>query len=119
MRNSSFDDLLQGEVYQQPALVPPTPWVSHLHPAKPKVKVSGGQSGAALEVRWSPSGSQKVWLWLLQTRTGGKWRTEVLPAQKTSRAWTGGLPEAVAVSAVNRGGEISSWSVVQARGGAN
>jgi hypothetical protein len=62
-----------------------------------------------------PGGSGKAWLWLLQTRTGGEWAKEILPAAKTSRVWSSAHPEVVAVSAVSRNGELSAPSVLQAR----
>ncbi len=119
MRNSTLDEMLQREVYQQPALMPSSPWLGRSRPGKPKLTVSGGQTGSRLELRWAPSGSSKPWLWLLQTRSSGKWTSEVLPATRTTRIWNGAPPEAVAVSAVHRNGELSSCSAVQARGSAN
>jgi uncharacterized lipoprotein YddW (UPF0748 family) len=116
MRNSAFDEVLERELYQQPALMPPAPWLGRAQPGKPKLTVAKGQPGAQLEVSWSPGDSGKVWLWLLQTRTGGEWTKEILPAAKTSRVWNGAPPEVVAISAVNRTGEMSTPRVLQARG---
>jgi len=118
MRNLTFDDVLRSEVYQQPALMPPAPWLGRSRPGKPKLTVAHGASGSRLELRWAPSGSGKPWLWLLQTRSGGKWTTEVLPASRTTRGWTSAPPEVVAVSAVNRNAMVSSPSVFQARSSA-
>ena len=89
MRNSAFDEVLEREVYQQPALMPPSPWLGRAQPGKPKLTVANGASGSPLEIRWAPSGSGKPWLWLLQTRTGGEWTKEILPATRTSRVWNG------------------------------
>jgi hypothetical protein len=80
--------------------------------------VSNGGSGSRLEIRWTPSGSGKASLWLVQTRIGGEWTEEILPADRTTRVWNGAQPEVVAVSAVNRNGELSTPSVVQAPGSA-
>jgi hypothetical protein len=117
MRNSSFADVLERELYQQPALMPPSPWLGRAQPGKPKLTVAKGEPGAQLEVRWTPGGSGKPWLWLLQTRKGGEWTKEILPATRTTRVWNGALPEVVAVSAVNRNGELSPPCVLQARDG--
>ena len=119
MRNSALDEMLQRAVYEQPALMPPSPWLGRSRPGKPKLTVSGGQAGSRLELHWAPSGSGKPWLWLLQTRTGGEWTSEVLPATRTTRVWNGAPPDVVAVSAVNRNGELSSPGVVQAHSNAN
>ena len=118
MRNTTFDEVLEKEVYQQPALMPPSPWLGRSRPGKPTLAVSRGDSGLPLEICWTPSASGQAWLWLLQTRTRGEWKREILPAAKTTRTWNGAPPEAVAVSAVNRNGQVSSPSVLQARSGA-
>ena len=80
--------------------------------------VSTGGSGSRLEVRWTPSGLGKASLWLVQTRIGGVWTEEILPAGRTTRVWNGTLPEVVAVSAVNRNGELSAPSVLEAHSSA-
>ena len=80
--------------------------------------VSTGGSGSRLEVRWTPSGLGKASLWLVQTRIVGEWTEEILPAGRTTRVWNSALPGVVAVSAVNRNGELSAPSVVQAPGSA-
>jgi uncharacterized lipoprotein YddW (UPF0748 family) len=115
MRNTAFDEALEREVYQQPALMPPCPWLGHAQPPKPALRVIPSQSGSQPDITWAPGISGTPWLWLLQTRRGGEWRTEVLPSATTSRAWSGAAPEAVALCAVNRNGEVSAPSVVQAR----
>jgi uncharacterized lipoprotein YddW (UPF0748 family) len=119
MRNTTFDEVLEREVYQQPALMPRYPWLGRAQPAKPRLTVSGGQSGSQLELHWTGSGSGKTWLWLLQIRTGGEWKREVLPLVKTTRVCPGAAPEVVAVSAVNRNGEVSSPCVLQKAGSAD
>jgi uncharacterized lipoprotein YddW (UPF0748 family) len=118
LRNSPFDAALEQQVYQQPALMPLAPWLGRARPEQPKLKVAGGAGGSRLEISWQPNGSSKVWLWLLQTRAGARWRQEVLPATKTSRAWNGTRPEVVALSAVNHDGEASPPCVLQVRSGA-
>ena len=92
--------------------MPPCPWLGHAQPGKPKLRVT---TSPGADLTWAPGGSGKPWLWLLQTRTGGEWRTEVLPSATTFRAWNGTAPDVVAVSAVSRNGELSAPSVVQAR----
>ena len=116
MRNSAFDEVLERRVYQQPALMPLSPWLGRTQPGKPKLTVAKGGAGSRLEIRWAPGGSDKAWLWLLQTRTGGEWTKEILPATKTTRVWNGAQPEVVAVSAVSRNSELSAPGVLQARG---
>ncbi len=118
MRNSALDEVLEREVYQQPALMPLSPWLGRAKPGKPKLTVATVNPGSQLEIRWTPGGSGKAWLWLVQTRAGGQWTKEILPGTKTTRVWKGTLPEVVAVSAVGRNGELSAPGVLQARGNA-
>ena len=117
MRNSAFAEFLGRQVYQQPALVPPAPWLGSAPPPKPVLTVSNAESGSPFGIRWTLGSSDRPWLWLLRTRTAGEWTTEILPSTKTSRTWNGTPPEVVAVSAVNRIGMVSSPSVLQARNG--
>ncbi|MGD0258521.1 MAG: family 10 glycosylhydrolase [Verrucomicrobiota bacterium] len=118
MRDGAFDELLERELYQQPALMPSSPWLGRAQPGKPKLTVAQGDRASQLEISWAANGPGKAWLWLLQTRASGEWTEEILVAAKTSRVWNGALPEVVAVSAVNRNGELSAPSVLQARGSA-
>ena len=118
MRNPAFDEVLERELYQQSALMPPAPWLGRTQPGKPKLTVAKGAPGAQLDLRWTSGGSGKAWLWLLQTRTAGQWTREILPANKISRVWNGRSPDVVAVSAVNRNGELSDPSVLQMRAAA-
>jgi uncharacterized lipoprotein YddW (UPF0748 family) len=116
MRNTALDEILQREAYQQPALMPPAPWLGRSRPGKPTVTVSSSESGSRPEARWGPADSGRVWLWLVQTRVGGEWTTEILPSTKTARAWSGAPREVLAISAVNRNGEVGPPGILQAHG---
>ena len=118
LHNGALEEVLKREVYQQPALMPPSPWLGGTQPGKPSLMVSNGGSGSRLEIRWAPSGSSNPWLWLLQTRKGGRWTGEILPATRTTRVWNSVPPEVVALSAVNRVGAVSPPTVLKARKGA-
>ena len=118
MRNSEFDQVLAREAYQQPALLPPSPWLGHAQPGKPRLKVAASKSKSALTMTWEPGAQGKPWLWLLQTRARGEWTTEILPANWTSRTWNEGPPEVVAISVVSRIGEVGPANVQQARAAA-
>jgi uncharacterized lipoprotein YddW (UPF0748 family) len=118
MRNGAFDEVLVKDVYQHAALMPPSPWLDRAQPVKPKLTVAAGNPSSRLEIRWTPGNSGTPSLWLVQTRTGGKWTEVILPAARTMRVWDRPQPEVVAVSAVNRNGELSAPSVLQARSNA-
>jgi uncharacterized lipoprotein YddW (UPF0748 family) len=118
MHNSALDEVLEREAYQQPALMPPSPWLGGTQPGKPSLVASNGGSGSRLEIRWVPDDGGITWLWMLQTRSGGKWKAQILPRTRTMCVWLGAPPEVVALSAVNRIGEVSSPTVLQARNAA-
>jgi uncharacterized lipoprotein YddW (UPF0748 family) len=118
MRNSALAEVLERELYQQPSLMPPSPWLGRVQPGKPRLTAAQDEPGSRLEISWAADAPGQAWLWLLQTRTRGEWTKEILPAAKTSRVWKGAQPEVVAVSAVSRTGELSAPSVLEARNSA-
>jgi hypothetical protein len=92
--------------YPQTALVPASPWLDSVSPDKPKLTVAeNGRS--SLSVRWETTG-EAAWLWILQYRTNEVWATEILPAHQTTRTFENSKPDLVAVSAVDRVGNVGS-----------
>jgi hypothetical protein len=59
-------------------------------------------------VSWQPSQGEKACLWVLQHRRDGAWATRILPAESRSLILDGEPPEAIAISAVDRAGNVSS-----------
>ncbi len=114
MRNQALDDALQTQIYTQPALVPASPWLASSVPARPALTVA--EAGASkLRLTWAAGAPGKPWLWLVQARIGREWRTEILSAENASAIWTGDLPEIVAISAVDRDGNLSAPAAVNQR----
>ena len=125
MQNSPLVAALEREVYQQSALTPASPWLGSGRYGKPKVRVDratpGSEKGQArlmanrpvLKASWELT--EKPWLWLLQTKVGTQWKTEVLPGSKTSRSWVGSEPGIIAVTPIDRMGNASSSAVLQRR----
>jgi uncharacterized lipoprotein YddW (UPF0748 family) len=118
MNNGALEKVLERDMYQQQALMPPSPWLGGSQPGKPALTVSNSGSGSRLEIRWAPSGSGNTWLWLLQTRSGDRWTGEILPATRITRLWNSAPPDVVALSAVNRFGAVSPPTVLKAPDGA-
>ena len=79
-------------------------------PDKPKLTV--GESRSGLRFQWETSGGKPAWLWVLQYRTNEVWTTEILPADQTARTFFNSQPEVVAVSAVDRTGNLSLPAVL-------
>ena len=111
MRNNDLDTALAQDVYSQPALVPASPWLGNFRHSKPQLIANNGEN----RVSWTPAATETAWLWLVQTRTGGAWTTEILPPNKTSRPWSGAQPDVIAVSLVDRNGNASPATVVEAK----
>jgi uncharacterized lipoprotein YddW (UPF0748 family) len=114
MRNQSLDEALQQQVYSQPALMPVSPWLGNGRPGKPALTVAEA-SESKLRVTWTPGSAAKPWLWLVQARNGREWRTEILAGEKMSATWTGDLPEVVAISSVDRNGNVSAAVAINRR----
>jgi len=108
----TLDQALEREVYQQPALTPPAPWLSRACPGKPRLTADPREPGAPLKISWAPSKQDKPWLWVLQTEAGGQWNTEIISASQNSRILKGPPPEAIAITAVDRYGNASAPAVL-------
>ena len=99
--------------YPAPALVPASPWLDKLAPAKPLLTVR--KTAREISIAWKPAAGEPVWQWLVQEQVGDNWRAEILPASQTSRHISVGagaaLPQTVAVTAVNRVGNLGPPAV--------
>lgn len=92
--------------YLQTALVPPSPWLDATPPDKPKLTVMENRGGQ--RVHWESAGNEPAWLWVLQSRTNNAWTTEILPANQTTRTFFNAPPDALAIRAVDRLGNLSA-----------
>ena len=108
-------ETLRREVYGEPALAPAFPWLDSVPPQQPGLGVSTDARGG-MKLSWSNNGSESAWLWVLQSKNGGAWRTEIFPDGQTSRTWAAReTPEVLAVTAVDRCGNVSSPAVLEKR----
>lgn len=106
-----ISNLLAQGAYAQPALVPPMPWVNQNAPARPAASASGNGNSVRVSLQ---SGDRGTARYAIQGRFGRSWRMlRVVPAG-AGTVDIGGVPEALAVSAVDRYGNISA-PVVLAR----
>jgi uncharacterized lipoprotein YddW (UPF0748 family) len=116
-------DVLAKGVYAQPALVPAVPWLDNQPPGQPVLSIREEQHSKTLQktlrLSWEATGSEPVWLWILQTRTGNQWKTEIVPskvvsrslAQRGSNRW----PDLIAITAVDRCGNVGSVVVKETK----
>ena len=105
MKNSALDALLAGGSYQQPALIPASPWLGTNPPAAPKLSVTTG--GKVFQAQWQPTVGQAASWWVCQVRSNAVWTTQILPGERAG--FRGGqlAPDALALRAVDRVGNLS------------
>ncbi|HVR34233.1 MAG TPA: family 10 glycosylhydrolase [Methylomirabilota bacterium] len=108
-------DLLRKGVYAEPALVPPSPWLSDERPPRPLINVQPADAGGTVRVHWKSGGNRPVARWVLQTRSGSRWLTRVLPANTGILNLAGDRksdwPQTVAVTAIDRYGNASPAAI--------
>lgn len=102
--------LVQGP-YAEPALVPATPWLDSQPPGKPKLEFSSATTSGRAQVSWESTGPEKVWQWVVQIRSAGRWETRIVPAHHQSETVSvkgaANSPPQIAISAVDRCGNLS------------
>ncbi|HEV7927422.1 MAG TPA: family 10 glycosylhydrolase, partial [Verrucomicrobiae bacterium] len=101
-------EILQNQVYAAPALVPASPWLCDNTPGQPSLQADVEEG--RLKLSWG-SASNTVWQWVLQKKVAGHWTAEIMAGMKAGETFQSGpatpLPEAVALYAVDRFGNVS------------
>ncbi len=102
----SLAERLIERVYSERTVPPPSSWLDSSPPAIPFAIVSREKSGA-LGLRMKPRGRERPWLWLVRTRSAGKWSHVILPGwmreyRLSSGSGTATNPDLVLVSAFDR-----------------
>lgn len=110
LASSNLQSALASGPYAQTALVPACPWLDAKPPGKPNVTVATASSGG-MQVSWKPATGERPRFWLLQTKRGNGWSSEITAA--TFAPLASPLPEVVAVSAVDRAGNASRPAVLR------
>jgi uncharacterized lipoprotein YddW (UPF0748 family) len=110
-RDSLPEKLVAGP-YASRTLVPASTWLDSIPPLSPIVRVGRDAVTGASTVSLQPQGAEATWLWLIRTRIGTDWTTEVLPGLQRfymiPRVAGGVSADEVAVSAVDRNGNESA-----------
>jgi uncharacterized lipoprotein YddW (UPF0748 family) len=110
---------LAAALYQDAAVIPPSPWLDAAAPAAPTLAVTESSAGArawTLRVTVSPADSVR-WL-AVRARAGGAWLpTRVVPADSAALVFgaDAGRLERVLVTAVDRAGNASAAADWRAR----
>jgi hypothetical protein len=102
---------LTTEIYGEPALIPATPWLDAMPPARPTVRATRDTSTGGVRLVLTPGDQQTVRHWTVQLLGTDAWTTRILPGSLRSHALTRNrkeaLPETVWVTAVDRAGNQS------------
>ncbi len=95
-------EALANGPYQEPALVPASNWLGNQLPDKAEVTSRKSQGG--LKIQMDLPGDNDPWLWVIRTKTNGRWQTEIVPGHVRTYDLSAAIPSPslVAVSAVNR-----------------
>ncbi len=105
-------------LYREPALVPATEWLSESRPQRPVVDVVSVLDKPYLIL--TPA-DEAAWLYVVKTRHGDRWQTEILPGWsqqvKLDPGRDGARLNAVAVTAVDRLGVESEATFRDVRSG--
>jgi hypothetical protein len=109
-RDNLPEKLVTGP-YGEKAIVPASTWIDSTPPLAPLVRVGRDAASGANTVSIEPQGTEPTWLWVVRTRIGSDWTTDVIPGLQRflmiPRPVLGAADE-VAVSAVDRNGNESA-----------
>ncbi|MFL5594359.1 MAG: glycoside hydrolase family 10 protein [Gemmatimonadaceae bacterium] len=98
--------------YVSRTLVPASTWLDSVPPATPIVRVGLDPGTGASTVSLQPQGTEQTWVWLVRTRVGTGWTTDVLPGLQRfymiPRSPGDATADELAVSAVDRNGNESA-----------
>jgi uncharacterized lipoprotein YddW (UPF0748 family) len=111
MATNGLSAALQRELYTSPALVPAFPW-------KGNSKLTAPQTSAVrvkndLTISWKNTQPRDISRWILETRTHGRWTTRYLPRAQTRLVVSGPPPEVIALTPVDRYGNLGLASALQ------
>ncbi|MFL5465761.1 MAG: glycoside hydrolase family 10 protein, partial [Gemmatimonadaceae bacterium] len=110
-RDGLPEKLVSGP-YASRTLVPASTWLDSVPPATPVVRVGVDPGTGANTVSLEPQGSEQIWVWLVRTRVGADWTTDVLPGLQRfymiPRPVGTVAADEIAVSAVDRNGNESA-----------
>ncbi len=109
MKSSALDVALLHDAYQQPALIPASPWLDGTPPDRPKLHVSPWKK--TLTIGWENGGTEPARWWVLQCRINMVWTTEIFPASESGHFLENFSPDAIAIRAVDRTGNLSTPAI--------
>ncbi len=103
---------LARDSYAQPAIVPASPWLDDVAPARPQSVTRLDMVTGRMVIDFDPApGEAAPWEWVMQTRSPSGWTTQVIPGWRNTFVLANigeRSPEDVRVYAVGRTGNISA-----------
>jgi len=110
-RDSLPEKLVAGP-YATRTLVPASTWLDSVPPLQPIVRAGRDTATGATNISLQPQGAEATWLWVISSRTGNEWRTEIVPGLQRfyilPRPAGSVAVDELAVSAVDRNGNEST-----------
>lgn len=112
---------LRNNAYQSVALVPPSPWLDAQPPAAPAGTASRDVATGGMTVQWQTPREPDAFLTGIYARVNGRWLFDVMPlgAGRYNFPATGAIPDAVALTYIDRTGNESAYGQVALGGGSN
>jgi hypothetical protein len=107
LRSVELQAALERGPYAEPALIPTCRWLDVTAPGRPTHFISGLTSGN-LRLMCDAAQGREAWLWVVQTKSNGEWKTEIVPGGKTFTQIFDNLhPDVIAITQIDRGGGAS------------
>jgi uncharacterized lipoprotein YddW (UPF0748 family) len=106
-----------ARLYEEPALVPASPWLDRIPPDRPVARAVRDSLNGDLTLRFAPAQKQRIAWWLVQSRANGLWQSRILPGDERSHIfrYDDGDVEVVSVAAVDRNGNVGTAAIVRPR----
>ena len=102
--------------YAARALVPASLWLDSIPPSMPVVRAGRDAGTGAVTLNLQPQGTEPTWLWVIRSRAGAQWATDIVPGLMRAYAFPRTVGpasvDAVVVTAVDRTGNESAPVIV-------
>ena len=105
---------LKSGAYAQHALPPASPWLDKHPPKSPAVNAKWNEAKQLIQVTWRETEKDTLRRWLFQMRVNGKWHARIVQSSQRfiSIRATKTFPGAIAISAIDGGGNTSTPTVL-------
>jgi len=104
---SGLADALRTNLYRQTALVPALSWSSAVRPVRPAVGITATSTNVHVTVQPAQNNPSTLWLWVVQTKRGSEWKTEIFPATARTFALPSPAPDVICIRQIDRFGNAS------------